>query len=186
MLRPFAPAAILLAFAGSPAFAQQPDAAPAAPPAVAAPPAQTIIVPAPGQTIYDELKASGRFTTLVKALDGSGLTPLLQRPGGFTLFAPTDDAFKALPPATLADLMKPDNSAKLQQLLAYHLVNTKIAPDQVVGHTAAPVPSVINKPITLDGASGTIHVNDATVLQPGVPASNGVIYVIDKVLTPPQ
>jgi uncharacterized surface protein with fasciclin (FAS1) repeats len=169
----------------SPALAQTPpDSGMSAPPAAAAP-VETLIPPDPSGTIVDNLKASGHFTTLLKALDASGLTSLLQRPGAFTLFAPTDEAFSAIPAADLANLMKPENAAKLQALLAYHVVNTKIAADQVLGHAPTPVPSVVNKPITLDGLNNMIKVNDAMVLQAAAPASNGVIYVINKVLTPP-
>jgi uncharacterized surface protein with fasciclin (FAS1) repeats len=65
------------------------------------------------------------------------------------------------------------------------VVNAKIAADQVIGHTSAPVATVVNKPITLDGLKDGIKVNDAVVLQAAAPASNGVIYVIDKVLMAP-
>ncbi len=190
MLRPFALAAAVSVLVGAaPVLAQTAPASDSMPGMAmpAAPAAAVVITPNPTLDIVANLKASGQFTTLLKALDGSGLTPLLQdKAHSFTLFAPTDAAFAALPPGTLDTLLKPANAAQLQQLIAYHVVATKLAADQVAGHAATPVPSAINKPITVDGTGAAIKVNDATVIQAAAPASNGVIYVIDKVLTPPQ
>jgi len=191
MLRTFAFAAASTLLAASQALAQTPPAASdpaaaAAPPAATAAPAAVIITPNPSADIVANLKASGQFTTFLKAADASGLTPVLQKPGALTVFVPTDAAFAAVPADTMANLMKPENAAMLQQAVAYHIVNTKLLPAQVTGHAATPVPSVINKPITVDGSSTPIKVNDANVLQAGAPASNGVIYVIDKVLMAPQ
>ncbi len=189
MFRPLTLAAAATIIMSAPALAQTPAAAPAGsdqPAPAAASAEQQIIAPNPSADIVANLKASGQFTTLLKTLDGSGLTALLQKPGAFTLFAPTDAAFAALPAGVLDNLMVPANSAQLQQFVAYHVVNTKLVAAQVRGHAATPVPSVVNKPITVDGSSGTIKVNDATVIQSAAPASNGTIYVIDKVLTAPQ
>ncbi len=191
MPRPIALAvAASLALASAPAFAQTAPAAPAtdsmAGMAMSAAPAAVVIAPNPSADIVANLKAAGQFTVLLKALDGSGLTPLLDKPGALTVFAPTDAAFAALPADRLASLMKPENAAQLQAVIAYHVVNTRIPADQVTGHAATPVPSVINKPIVIDGTASPIKVNDANVIQPAAPASNGVIYVIDKVLTAPQ
>jgi uncharacterized surface protein with fasciclin (FAS1) repeats len=188
MFRPIAFAVSVSALIGfAPAYAQTAPAAQAeVAPSAAMPAATVVISPNPSADIIDNLKASGQFTTFLKALDGSGLTPLLQKPGAFTVFAPTDAAFAALPADTVANLLKPENAAQLQAVVAYHIVNTKIPVAQVTGHAATPVPSVINKPITIDGMASPIKVNDASVIQAAAPASNGVIYVIDKVLTAPQ
>jgi uncharacterized surface protein with fasciclin (FAS1) repeats len=186
MFRTLALTAVSLSLISASAFAQ-PAASPTdQPPPAAAAAAVQVIAPNPTADIVANLKASGQFTTFLKALDASNLTALLQKPGALTVFAPTDAAFAALPADMLANLMKPANAAQLQQVIAYHIVNTKITTDQVAGHAATPVPSVINKPITIDGSSTPIKVNDATVIQAAAPASNGVIYVIDKVLTAPQ
>ena len=101
-----------------------------------------------------------------------------------TLLAPTDSAFAALPPAQLTTLMQPANAAKLQALLTYHLINARVSLDKVKNHAAGPVTTVATKPVTIDGTGAAIKINDANVLQAAVPASNGLIYVIDKVLTP--
>ncbi len=177
------------AAAAAPAAAPEPEAPPAAPPlppsAVAA--AYTLFVaPTPAVDIVATLKAAGQFTTLLKGLDAAGLTPVLQKPGALTLFAPTDAAFAAVPAAALADLMKPENSAKLQKALAYHLINAKVTSDQVKGHAAGDVASVAGPKLHVDGLNGQVKVNDAVVIQADVAASNGEIHVIDKVLTPPM
>jgi uncharacterized surface protein with fasciclin (FAS1) repeats len=166
----------------SAAFAQ----APASPPeAAAAAPAANLIAPNPSADIVANLKASGHFTTLLKALDATNLTALLQSSGRqFTLFAPTDEAFAALPAGTLENWMKPDNAAQFQRAVAYHVVATKVALTQVKG-AKGPVPSAIGAPLQVDGSGDPILVNDAKVLQADVGASNGSIYVIDKVLTVP-
>jgi len=194
MLRSFAFAAAATVLMASQALAQAPATPPAssgsmpaaAAPATAAAPEAQVITPNPSADIVANLKASGQFTTFLKAADASGLTPVLQKPGALTVFAPTDAAFAAMPADVLANLMKPGNAAQLQQVVAYHIVNTKLLAAQITGHAATPVPSVINKPITIDGSSTPIKVNDANVVQAAAPASNGVIYVIDKVLMAPQ
>jgi uncharacterized surface protein with fasciclin (FAS1) repeats len=185
MFRTLALTAVSLSLMSASAVAQ-PAASPTDQPLPAAAAAVQVIAPNPTADIVANLKASGQFTTFLKALDASNLTSLLQKPGALTVFAPTDAAFAALPADMLANLMKPANAAQLQQVIAYHIVNTKITADQVTGHAATPVPSVINKPITIDGSSMPIKVNDAAVIQTAAPCSNGVIYVIDKVLTAPQ
>jgi uncharacterized surface protein with fasciclin (FAS1) repeats len=176
------------------AHAQAPAEAPAAPAAEA--PAATAPVPGPGAAgfsplpttgaanIVDTLKASGQFTTLLKAADQVNLTGLLSTRNPLTLIAPTDAAFAQLPPGQLDELLKPENAQKLQGLIVYHLVALKVTKDQIAGHKG-PIPSAAQKPIEADGSFDTLKMNDAVVLQAEVPASNGAIYVVDKVLTPP-
>ena len=143
----------------------------------------TPIRPAPGSNIVATLQASGEFTKLVAALQATNLTGLISSHPNLTLFAPTDAAFAQLPPGQLDTLMK--SPQQLQAILTYHLVATTIRPADVQGHAAGPVPAADNKQLTVDGSGPTIKVNDAAVLQPGVIASNGIIYPISKVLTPP-
>lgn len=143
----------------------------------------TPIQPMPGSNIIATLTASGEFTKLLAALKATNLTGLISTHPNLTLFAPTDAAFAALPPGQLDMLMK--SPAQLQAILTYHLVATTIKPTDILGHAAGKVPTAAKKSITLDGSGATIKVDTARVLQPGVMASNGIIYPIDKVLTPP-
>ena len=143
----------------------------------------TPIRPVPGGDIIATLTASGEFGTLLAALKDTNLTNLIATHPNLTLFAPTDAAFAALPPGQLDMLMK--SPAQLQAILTYHLIAATIRPSDILGHAAGQEPTAAKKPVTVDGSGPTIKVNTASVLQPGVVASNGVIYPIDKVLTPP-
>jgi len=169
-------AAALIASAAS---AQTAPAAPEAVPAMAAP----SITLTPHGDIDDTLKASGQFTILVKALDATGLTPVLKSAGPLTVLAPTDAAFQALPAGELDELMKPDNAAKLQGILTYHVINASVPPTKITG-SKGPIPTVAGAPVQIDGSATPIKINDATVVaQAGV--SNGQIYAVDKVLMAP-
>ena len=137
----------------------------------------------PSSSIIATLTASGEFKTLLAALKDTNLTTLIDTHPNLTLFAPTDAAFAALPPGQLDMLMK--SPPQLQAILTYHLVATTIKPADIMGHAAGKVPTAAKKSITLDGSGPTLKVDTASVLQPGVTASNGIIYPIDKVLTPP-
>lgn len=131
--------------------------------------------------------ASGdaQFKTLTKALTAAGLVTTLQGTGPFTVFAPTDAAFAALPKETLDDLLKPANKAKLTKVLTYHVV-----PGSVVstGLKSGDVKSVEGSPLKVTVAEGKVTVGaaGANVVKADVKASNGVIHVIDKVLLPPD
>ena len=187
-------AAVAAVLSAAPAFAQ-PAAAPPAPADAAPAPAPVVpnpgaagftpLTPNAGADIVAELKAAGQYTTFLKAADAVNLTGLLSAAGRqITVFAPTDAAFAALPAGALDNLMKPDNAGQLLQLVAYHVVGTKVAVAQVKG-AKGPIPTIINKNLDVDGTGEAIKVNDANVLQPEVAASNGAIYPVDKVLSPP-
>jgi uncharacterized surface protein with fasciclin (FAS1) repeats len=175
--------------AGS-AMAQAPaaDAAPAAPAAEAAPSAAAQafqpLSTAPSGDLAATLQAAGQFSKFLAAAEKTGLGALLKGQRELTLFVPTDAAFDALPAGQLDQLMAANPPAQLQGLVVYHIVATKIAPEQVNG-AKGPIPTASQKPVDFDGSLSPMKVNDAVVLQANVPASNGVIYVIDKVLTPP-
>ncbi|MDF1811255.1 MAG: fasciclin domain-containing protein [Verrucomicrobiales bacterium] len=133
--------------------------------------------------IVETAKGAGIFKTLVAALDAGGKTQMLKEDGPFTVFAPNDDAFAKLPEGTVEDLLKPENKAKLANLLAYHVLKGKVM--------AADVKTMMAE--TANGAKldikvkdGVVTVNDATVVTADVDASNGVIHVIDTVLMPPS
>jgi len=138
---------------------------------------------APHGDIAETLKASGQFTILVKALDATGLTPVLKSAGPLTVLAPTDAAFQALPAGELDDLMKPDNAAKLQGVLTYHVINAAVPPTKISG-SKGPIPTVAGTVVQIDGTGAPIKVNDATVVAQAT-VSNGQIYAVDKVLSAP-
>jgi uncharacterized surface protein with fasciclin (FAS1) repeats len=166
-----------LAVLAGPALAQTASDAPP-PPSATIPTAQL----AASGDILDTLKANGQFSILVKALAASGLSSVMERPGPFTLMAPTDAAFQALPPAQLADLLKPENAAQLQALLAYHLINAAVPPTKIEG-TKGPIQTVAGHDVQIDASANPAKVNDADV-EGDVHVSNGYIYVVNKVLSP--
>jgi uncharacterized surface protein with fasciclin (FAS1) repeats len=129
------------------------------------------------------LKASPDFTILSKALDTTNMSGVLAATPGLTLFAPTDQAFKALPPAQLVALLDPKNVAILQQVLTYHLVHLDLDTAKFKG-AKGPVQSVEKGNLLLDGSGAAPKVNDATIIQANVRTSNGIIQVVDKVLIP--
>ena len=120
------------------------------------------------------------FSTLVAAIAAAGLVETLQGPGPFTVFAPTNEAFAALPAGLVDALLLPENKDALVQILTYHVVDGKVMAAEVV---AGDVPTVqgTNLTITTDGG---VKIFDANVVQTDVVASNGVIHVIDQVLVP--
>ena len=125
--------------------------------------------------------ATEGFSTLVAALTAAGLVETLQGEGPFTVFAPNDAAFAALPEGLLEKLLLPENIAVLTSILTYHVVGAKVLSTEVVAGDAA---SVEGSNLALATDMG-VMVNDATVIKADVVGSNGVIHVIDKVLVPP-
>jgi len=162
-------------------LAQTMDAAPAA--AAAAPPASPALAPA--GDIVATLKGNPHFTILVKALAAANLDGVLAQTPDLTLFAPTDEAFSAIAPATLEALLKIDNAPILQKILAYHLIHLNLDSSKIKG-AKGPVTTVEGQPVQIDGSGATPLVNNADVIQLDVKATNGYIYVIDKVLLPPD
>lgn len=161
-----------------------PDTAPepveAAAPAVAQSAAAT---PAASDTIIDELKANGQFTTLLAALDRAQLTETLKSQPAISIFAPTDAAFARLPEAERARLMDPANVNELRQLLLYHVVVADVNSSQIKG-TRGGVETAARTQVQLDGTGDAIKVDDATVTTADIDASNGAVFAIDKVLNP--
>lgn len=169
--------AALVLFAGA-AHAQTPAAAAPAP--AVAPLANPVV--ATGD-IVDTLKASGQFTLLLKFTDATNLTAFIKARPNITLFAPTDAAFAAVPEAERNRLMSNIGRADLQKLLIYHMVNAKVPTAEFKGSVRS-APTLAGLPVTLNGDAGKLLVNDSNIVQADVMASNGVIMVIDKVLTP--
>jgi uncharacterized surface protein with fasciclin (FAS1) repeats len=125
---------------------------------------------------------AGKFNTLVAAVKAAGLVETLKGPGPFTVFAPTDEAFAKLPPGTLEMLLKPENKAKLQSILKYHVVAGKVMAHDVMGlHSAQ---RVEGQSVIIETMNGGVMVNNARVIKTDIVASNGVIHVIDAVIMP--
>jgi len=125
---------------------------------------------------------AGSFKTLAAALTAAGLVDTLKGEGPFTVFAPTDEAFKKLPAGTLDDLLKPENKAKLSAILTYHVVPAKVMAKDVVSLSSAK--TVNGKELRIGKKDGKVTVDNATVTKTDIECSNGVIHVIDSVMLP--
>ena len=137
----------------------------------------------PTKDIIDNAVNSKDHTTLVAAVQAAGLVDTLKSKGPFTVFAPTNAAFAKLPAGTLDSLLKPENQAKLQAILKYHVVSGDVKAADVVKLKSAPTLQGGSVAISVMGM--TVKVNDATVTATDIAASNGTIHVIDTVLLPP-
>jgi uncharacterized surface protein with fasciclin (FAS1) repeats len=133
-------------------------------------------------TIVDVAVATEGFSTLVAAVQAAGLVETLSSEGPFTVFAPTDEAFAALPEGLLEKLLLPENSDLLVKILTYHVVAGQVLAADVVDGDVA---TVEGQSVTLDTMAG-VTVNGANVVLADVLASNGVIHVIDAVILPPD
>lgn len=134
--------------------------------------------------IVDTAVGAGEFTTLAAALEAAGLVSALKEKGPFTVFAPTDAAFAKLPAGTVEHLLKPENRQQLVDILTYHVVPGKLMAADVVGLDEAK--TVNGKMIDVQAEGGAVKVNDVSVTATDIPASNGVIHVIDRVILPPK
>ena len=130
-------------------------------------------------TIAGQASNAGIFNTLLAAAEAANLTSVLYNDGPFTLFAPTDDAFAALPAGTVENLLQ--NPKELGKVLKYHLVKGNIFSDDL--NNGSSVATVLGSPVSINTTEGVL-INNAKVIQADVEASNGVIHVIDKVLLP--
>ena len=131
--------------------------------------------------IVDTAADAGNFTTLLAAAEAAGLVETLKGEGPFTVFAPTDEAFAALPEGTVDDLLKPENQEKLAGILTYHVVPGKVMSTDLTDDMEAETVQGTTVMIDLDNG---VMVDDATVVTADIEASNGVIHVIDKVIMP--
>jgi uncharacterized surface protein with fasciclin (FAS1) repeats len=132
-------------------------------------------------TIVDVASGAGNFNTLVAAVTAADLVETLSGEGPFTVFAPTDEAFAALPAGVLDALLLPENKELLTKILTYHVVSGKVMAADI---TDGDVATVEGSNVMLVTTSG-VKVNDANVVSADVPASNGVIHAIDAVILPP-
>lgn len=138
---------------------------------------------ATGESIVDVAASNGSFDTLIAAVQAAGLEQTLSQEGPFTVFAPTDEAFAALPEGTVEKLTKPENQAALEQILAYHVVAGAVASTEIEPGAISTVEGS-DVEVAVD-PTGVVVNGEATVVQPDVMAENGVIHVVDTVLLPP-
>lgn len=136
------------------------------------------------KTIVEVAAANSDFATLVAAVKAAGLVETLSGDGPFTVFAPTDDAFKALPEGALEDLLKPENKDTLVAILKYHVVPGAVKAKQVVELTSAKTVEGSEVAISVEGEE--VKVDGAKVIKTDIACSNGVIHVIDAVIMPKQ
>ena len=132
--------------------------------------------------IVDTAVAAGSFNTLVKAVTAADLVETLKSKGPFTVFAPSDEAFSALDPNLLADLLKSENKNKLTGILTFHVLAGKVMSSDISGTIEAA--TVNGQNVTVKKSYGNVFVNDAQVVAADIEADNGVIHVINKVLIP--
>ena len=134
--------------------------------------------------IVDTAVAAGSFTTLAAALQAADLVGTLKGAGPFTVFAPTDAAFAKLPAGTVESLLRPENKAKLQRILTYHVVAGSYPAAKVVTMKSA---STLNgQKVSISSNRNGVMVAGAKVVQPDILTSNGVIHVIDTVMLPAE
>ena len=132
--------------------------------------------------IVDTAVEAGSFTTLVAALQAAELVDTLKGDGPFTVFAPTDAAFAALPEGTLDSLLEPESQETLQGILTYHVLPGKVMSADIAGQTLAPT-TVQGTTVAIDATDG-VTINGANVVTADIETSNGVIHVIDAVILP--
>ena len=131
--------------------------------------------------IVDVAVKADSFTTLVAAVKAAGLVDVLKGDGPFTVFAPTDEAFKKLPKGTVESLLKPENKDKLASILKYHVIPAKVMAKDVKSGKAK---TVLGKEVNISTSEWGVKVDNAKVIKTDVAASNGVIHVIDQVILP--
>ena len=139
-------------------------------------------VSAKADDIVDTAIAAGQFSTLVAAVQAAGLVDTLKSEGPFTVFAPTDAAFAALPEGTVENLLKPENKDQLVAVLTYHVVAGKVMSADIAGKTME-VDSLQGSAISVNAMNG-VMVDNANVITADIETDNGVIHVIDAVILP--
>lgn len=132
--------------------------------------------------IVDTAVGAGQFKTLVAAVKAAGLVDTLKGKGPFTVFAPTDTAFKKLPAGTVEGLLKPENKTKLAAILTYHVVPGMVMSKDIAGKKLQAA-TVHGQKISIDATKG-VTVDGANVVKADIETSNGVIHVIDAVILP--
>jgi uncharacterized surface protein with fasciclin (FAS1) repeats len=144
--------------------------------------ASTSIAGGHSKDIVDTAVAAGSFETLVTAVAAADLVDVLKGEGPFTVFAPVDAAFNALPEGTVESLLKPENKSKLAGILTYHVLSGKVMSSDIIGKKLK-VTMVNGSTAEIDATNG-VKINGANVIQADIETSNGVIHVIDAVILP--
>ena len=139
------------------------------------------VAPEPLPDIVDTAIGAEIFETLVAAVIAADLVETLRSPGPFTVFAPTDEAFAALPAGTVESLLLPENKDQLISILLYHVVADEVTSDEVL--LSAELITVEGSPLQIDAVNN--RVNQANLIQVDIEAENGVVHIIDSVLLPP-
>ena len=138
---------------------------------------------ASAKDLVETAMAAGQFSILLKAATEVGLDKTLAQPGPYTVFAPTDAAFSALPPGMLEMLMKPENKNMLMQVLGYHTLFGHLATKDLKDDKSA-AKATNGQAVILEKKGGGVMVNESKIVEPDIAADNGAIHVIDKVLLP--
>ncbi len=144
--------------------------------------AQYNAAPAADKDIVEVATEAGAFSTLLAAAEAAGLVDVLRSEGPFTVFAPTDEAFAKLPEGTIEALL--EDTDALRAILLYHVVPGRVMAADVVSLSEAETAQ--GAKISISTYGETVRINDATVVQADVAATNGVIHVIDTVILPPS
>lgn len=139
-------------------------------------------IPAQAADIVETAVSAGQFNTLVAAVQAAGLVDVLKGEGPFTVFAPTDEAFAALPEGTVENLLKPENIDQLVAILTYHVVPGKVMSSDIAGQSLE-VASVEGSSLSINATDG-VKIDNANVVSADIETSNGVIHVIDSVVLP--
>lgn len=132
--------------------------------------------------IVDVAASTGQFNTLIAAAKAAGLVEVLKSKGPLTIFAPTDAAFKKLPAGTVETLLKPENKAKLAAILKHHVIVGKVMSSDIAGKKLE-AKTANGDMLAIDATDG-VMVGGAKVIKADVPASNGVIHIVDTVILP--
>ena len=134
-------------------------------------------------SIIDIARTIPDLSTFVQAVDAAGLAATLDSPGPFTVFAPTNAAFNALPEGELAALLQPGNRTRLRNALAVHAIPGAGTSDRIRGQRRN-VPTAQGQTVVVDGTGGGIRINGANVIRADIPASNGYLNIVDRVILP--
>ena len=142
----------------------------------------SVLMPPAKKNIVATAASTNMFNTLLAAAKAAGLADTLANGGPFTVLAPTDDAFKALPAGTVESLLKPENKDTLVNILKYHVISGEVRAEQVVKLKKAK--TIQGQKVKIKAMNGKVKINNVNVIKTDVEASNGVIHVIDGVLMP--